>query len=43
MTGLFIDIADRLEDPVEFEVERAIKYLRPIEEYDIYPSRMNSQ
>lgn len=43
MTGLFISIDDYLEDPVEFEVQRAIKYLKPIEEYDIYPSRMNSK
>lgn len=42
MTGLFIDIDDYLEDPIEWEVERAIKFLQPAEEYyDDYPSSMN--
>lgn len=43
MTGLFIDIDDHLGDPIEFEIERAIKYLQVIEEYDYIPSSMNAQ
>lgn len=41
MTGLFIDISDYLVDPIEDEVERALRILG-VEEYDYYDSKMNS-
>lgn len=41
MTGLFLDVEEYIEDPIEWEVERAIRILRPDEEYDIIPSSMN--
>lgn len=41
MTGLFIDISDYLIDPIEDEVERALRILG-VEEYDLYPSKMNN-
>ena len=41
MTGLFLDVDEYIEDPIEWEVERAIRILRPDEEYDIIPSSMN--
>ena len=40
MTGLYIDIEDYLPDPIEEEVERAVRILG-LEEYDEYDSQMN--
>lgn len=36
-----MDVTEYGEDPIEWEVERAIRILRPDEEYDIVPSSMN--
>lgn len=38
----YLSIDEFTEDPVEFEVQRAIRHLQVIEEYDIIPSISNS-
>lgn len=41
MVGLFIDISEWLEEPIEAEVARAVRILGLEEEYDEYDSQMN--
>ena len=41
MTGLFIDVSEYAADPIEWDVERAIRYLEVAEEYDYYESSLN--
>lgn len=38
----YLSIDEFAEDPVEFEVQRAIRHLQVIEEYDIIPSISNT-
>lgn len=38
----YLIIEEFAEDPVEFEVQRAIRHLQVIEEYDIIPSISNT-
>jgi hypothetical protein len=41
MDSNYLVIDDYTLDPIEWEVERALKYLMPCEEYDIIPSPSN--
>lgn len=41
MDSNYLVIDDYILDPIEWEVERALKYLMPCEEYDIIPSSSN--
>lgn len=44
MTGLYIDISDYLPDPIEEEMQRAIRLIGlPIEEYTMIASISNDE
>lgn len=43
MDSNYLDIDEYLGDPIEWEVQRALKFATPIEEYDYVPSKSNSK
>ena len=38
----YLVIEDFMGDPIEWEIQRAMRYLAPAEEYNIIPSKMNN-